>query len=134
MESDKNSTSIRMIIPSIPTHLTYLRIHVSHVTFDEFEIFIRQLRPKLKVLMFSTSSEDIAYMDACRWKLFILQDLPHLKKFSLQYHERNDDKDLSNIHFRGSNPFFSSFWLDRQWIFETEINCEYFVYSVCPYK
>jgi hypothetical protein len=134
MESDKNSTSIRMITPSIPTHLTYLRIHVSHVIFDEFEIFIRQLHPILKVLIFSTSSEDIAYMDACRWERFILQDLPHLKKFSLQYQERNDDKDLSSIHFRGSNPFFSSFWLDRQWIFETEINCEYFVYSVCPYK
>jgi hypothetical protein len=134
MESDKNSTSIRMIIPSIPIHLTYLRIHVSHVTFDEFEIFIRQLRPKLKVLMFSTSFEDIAYMDACRWKRFILQDLTHLEKFSLQYHEANYDKDESNMDFREINPFFSSFWLKRQCTFEIQPECEHIIYSVCPYR
>ncbi len=134
MESDKNSTSIRMIIPSIPIHLTYLRIHVSHVTFDEFEIFIRHLSPKLKVLMFSTSFEDIAYMDACRWKRFILQDLTHLEKFSLQYHESNYDKDESNMDFRETNPFFSSFWLKRQCTFEIQPECEHIIYSVCPYR
>jgi hypothetical protein len=134
MESDKNITSIRMIIPSIPIHLTYLCIHVSHVTFDEFEIFIRQLHPKLKVLMFSTSFEDIVYMDACRWKRFILQDLPHSEKFSLQYHESNYDKDESNMDFRETNPFFSSFWLKRQCIFEIQPECEHIIYSICPYR
>jgi hypothetical protein len=133
-ESDKNNAPIRMIIPSIPIHLTYLRVHLCHVTFDEFEIFIRQSRPKLKILMFSTSLEEVAYMDAYRWEQLIVQDLPQLEKFSLRYHERNDDKDQSNIHFEESNPFFSSFWLERQWMFETEIIAEYFIYSVRPYK
>jgi hypothetical protein len=103
------------------------------VAFDEFQIFIRQLHPKLKVLMFSTSFEDIAYMDATRWKRFILQDLPQLEKFSLQYHEEND-KDESNIDFREKNPFFSSFWLQRRCNFEIQTECEHIVYSVCPYK
>ena len=134
MESDKNNATIGMIIPLIPIHMTYLRIHVCHVTFDEFEMFIRQLRPKLKVLMFSTSSEEIAYFDAYRWERFILQNLPQLEKFSLQYHERNDDQNRSNIHFGESNPFFSSFWLERQWIFETEIVGDYIIYSVRPYR
>ncbi len=134
MESDENNTTIGMIIPLIPIHLTYLCIDVCHVTFDEFEMFIRQLRPKLKVLMFSTSSEEIAYFNAYRWEKFILQDLPQLKKFSLQYHERQNDKDESNIHFGESNPFFSSFWLERQWIFETEITCDHTIYSVRPYR
>ncbi len=133
-ESDKKNAPIRMIIPLIPIHLTYIRIHVSHVTFDDFQIFIRQSRAKLKVLMFTTSLEDLAYMDAYRWERIILQDLPQLEKFSLEYRERNDDKDESNIHFGESNPFFSSFWLERQWIFETEINAEYYIYSVRPYK
>jgi hypothetical protein len=134
MESNDNDTAIGMIIPLIPINVTYLCIHVCHVTFDEFEMFIRQLRPKLKVLMFSTSSEEIAYFDAYRWEKFILQDLRQLKKFSLQYHERNDDKDESNIHFGESNPFFSSFWLERQCIFETKIEGDYIIYSIGPYK
>jgi hypothetical protein len=134
MESDKNNAPIQMIILSIPIHLTYLRVHLCHVTFDEFEIFIRQLRPKLRVLMFSTSSEEMAYMDAYRWERFILQDLPQLEKFSLQYHERNDDKDESNIDFRETNPFFSSFWFKRQCTFEVEPHCEHIVYSVRPYR
>jgi hypothetical protein len=134
MESNENNVPLRMIIPLISIHLIYLRIHVSHVTFDEFEIFIRQLRPKLKVLMFSTSSEEMAYMDAYRWERFLLQDLLQLKKFSLQYHERNDDKDESNIDFRETNPFFSSFWFKRQYTFEIEPQCEHIVYSVRPYR
>jgi hypothetical protein len=134
MESNENAASIQMIIHLIPIHLTYLSVHVSHVTFDEFEIFIRQLPTKLKVLMFSTSLEEIAYIDAHRWERFLQQDLSQLEKFSLQYHERNDDKDESNIYFRETNPFFSSFWLKRQCIFEIEPGCEHIVYSIRPYK
>ena len=52
MESNKNDATIGMIIPLIPIHLTYLRIHLCHVTFDEFEMFIRQIRSKLKVSIF----------------------------------------------------------------------------------
>jgi hypothetical protein len=133
MESIKNHKPIRMITPLIPIHVTYLRIHVCHVIFDEFEIFIRQLRPKLKVLMFSTSSEEMAYFDAYRWERFLLQDLPQLEKFSLQYHERND-KDESDIDFRETNPFFSSFWFKRQYTFEIEPDIEHIIYSICPYR
>jgi len=114
--------------------LPHIHFDMYEVWFDDFEIFIRQSRAKLKVLMFTTSLEDLAYMDAYRWERIILQDLPQLEKFSLEYRERNDDKDESNIHFGESNPFFSSFWLERQWIFETEINAEYYIYSVRPYK
>ena len=94
----------------------------------------RLLRSKLKVLIFSTSSEDIAYMDAYRWKRFILQDLLHLEKFSLEHHESNYDKDESNMDFQETNPFFSSFWLKRQCTFEIEPSCEHIIYSVCPYR
>jgi hypothetical protein len=133
MESREKHTPIRIIIPLISIHLTYLRVHVRHVTFDEFEQFIRQLRSKLKVLIFCTSSEEIAYLDADRWERFIQKDLPRLEKFSLQYHEGNEN-DEPGIDFRETNPFFSSFWLERQFTFETQPRCEHIVYKVRPYQ
>jgi hypothetical protein len=133
MEPTNMKTAIRMIIPLIPIHLTYLRIYVSHVTFDEFEIFIRQSCSKLKVLMFSTASGQIAYMDAYRWEQLIVQDLPQLEKFSLEYSVLRCEGRF-HIQFEESNLFFSSFWLERQWMFETEISAPYFIYSIRPYK
>jgi hypothetical protein len=132
-ESRKIDATIQMIIPSISIHLTYLRIHVCRVTFDEFEIFLCQLRPKLKILIFSTSLEEVAYMDTHRWERIILQYLPQLETFSLRYHERNN-KDESDFDFRKTNPFFSFFWLERHCTFETEIECEHIIYSVRPYR
>lgn len=134
MESNKNDRTIDMLIPYLPIHLTYLRVHVCHVTFDQLEMFVRQLPMKLKVLMFSTSSEEISYIDAQRWQRFLQRDLPQLEKFSLRYHERNDDKDQSNLDFRRTNPFFSSFWLQRRYTFEIELHCEHIVYSIRSYK
>jgi hypothetical protein len=133
-ESRNIQATIKMIIPWISMHLTYLGIHVCCVTFDEFEIFLRQSCSNLKVLKFGTSSEEVAYMDGYRWERLIVQDLPQLEKFFLQYYERIINKDQSNIHFGEKNPFLSSFWLERQWMFETEISVEHFIYSVRPYK
>jgi hypothetical protein len=134
IESYKIDANIEIIFPLISTNLTYLRIHVRHVKFDEFEIFIRQIHSKLKVLIFITSSEEIAYFDAHRWEELIMQDLPQLEKFSLKYYECIDDTNESKIYFGESNPFFSLFWLERQWIFETEIECENIIYSIFPYR
>lgn len=120
-QARKPDGTIGIIFPFILINLTYLRLHVSHVKFNEFEIFIRQVQPQLKVLHFSTSSDDIAYLDADRWERLILKDLPQLEKFSLRYNEYINDDHVSNVRFQGSNPFFSSFWLKRKWIFETEL-------------
>jgi hypothetical protein len=136
LESYPVPATIGITLPSILTNLTYLRICVCHVKFDEFEIFIRQIRPKLKVLNYITRSEDIAYLNARRWEEFILQDLPQLEKFSLQYYECIDDDEdhESKINFSGSNPFLTSFWLERQWLLDVEIECENIIYSIGPYK
>ena len=109
-----------------------LRPKIKTFSFNEFEMFIRRLPVKLKVLKLSTSLEDAAYMNADRWERFLQQDLPQLEKFSLEYHECNDDKDESNIDFREINPFFSSFWLNRRYTFEIEPTCEHTIYSVRP--
>jgi hypothetical protein len=37
-------------------------------------------------------------------------------------------------HHGKSNEFISSFSIERKWIFETVIDIEDIVYSICPYK
>ncbi len=81
VESHKIDATIEIICPFISTNLTYLHIRVRHVKFDEFEMFIRQIRSKLKVLIFITLSEEIAYFDAHRWEQLIVQDLSQLENF-----------------------------------------------------
>jgi hypothetical protein len=78
-ESRNIEATIKMIIPWISMHLTYLGIHVCCVTFDEFEIFLRQSCSNLKVLKFGTSSEEVAYMDGYRWERLIVQDYHNWK-------------------------------------------------------
>jgi hypothetical protein len=86
IESYKIDGIIEIISSFISTNIAYLRLRVQHVKFDQFETFIRQIGLKLKVLIFITLSEDIAYCDAHQWEQLIVQDLPKLEKFSLQYY------------------------------------------------
>ena len=66
------------------TNSTSLSIHSYSVTIDEWEMFIRHLQPKLKMLCFVNRSPDINYLDAHRWERFLRQYLPRLEKFSLR--------------------------------------------------
>ena len=77
---------------------------------------------------------EIACFDAYRWEQLIVQDLPELETFSLEYCETLDDMTESKVYFKESNPFLSSFWLQRQWIFEIEIQRDFVIYSIRPYK
>jgi hypothetical protein len=136
LESYEVLGTIGTTLPFTLTNLTHLRVRTCFVKFNEFEIFIRQTRPKLKVLYWITRSEDIAYLDAHRWEEFIRQDLPQLEKFSLQYYECIDDEEDHEwkLNFKGSNPFLSSFWLQRRWLLDVKIEYENIVYSISPYK
>ncbi|CAF2902024.1 unnamed protein product, partial [Rotaria sp. Silwood2] len=131
LEIDSN---IRTILPITLSNLTNLSIHIHHVKFDEFEIFIRKICSKLKILRVNTRSQDIAFLNAYRWEKLILQSLPQLEEFYLRYYERADSVYKYPIYNGGSNQFISPFWIERQWIFEAEINSESFIYLVHPYR
>jgi hypothetical protein len=134
MESNKIDGTIEIISSFISTNLTYLRLYVHYVKLDQFEIFIRRIHPKLKVLVLTISSGEIAYLDAHRWEQLIVQDIPELEKFSLEYCQAFDDMTEYNVYFEESNPFLSSFWLKRQWMFEIEIKYDFVIYTVRPYR
>jgi hypothetical protein len=78
--------------------------------------------------------EDTTYLDANRWERFILENLPQLEKFYLKYNAHFEDNYETPIYFGERDQFISSFWLERQWILEVEIEFDNLVYSIHPYK
>jgi hypothetical protein len=57
-----------------------------------------------------------------------------LKKFYLEYDEYIDDDFVFPTYPGELNQFTSSFWIERRWLLETEIEYEYIKYFIRPYK
>ena len=122
---------------SFPINLPYLTdvsMESFSVTFDQWEMFIGQIGRNLKGLSLITRSEDISFLDAHRWQCCILQHLPRLENFSLHYHESIEVNDVFQPYPGEANQFTSSFWIERQWLFETKIDYDCIIYSIRPYK
>ncbi|CAF2814620.1 unnamed protein product [Rotaria sp. Silwood2] len=116
------------------SNLTHLSIYGDDIRFDEFQIFITKIYSKLQVLSVTSLSQDMTYLDADRWEEFILKYLPLLQKFNLRYYVFLNNDHETVMYFGKSNQFFSSFWIERQWILEAEIDFDYIIYSIGPYK
>jgi hypothetical protein len=129
------NVNIRSIKPMILSNLTHLSIHIYRkMSFDVFQIFISKLNSKLKVLSLTTRQEDIAYLDADRWEEFILKKLPQLEKFYFKYSAYLSENYETPMYFGQRDRFISSFWLQRQWILEIEVESENIIYSIRPYQ
>ncbi len=134
MHTDKIDLNIEIFVRVPLSNLTFISINEYPQKFDEFQIFISQIQWKLKFLYITTESRDVAYFDANRWEELILKYLPHLKVFHLQYDEFTCEENESPLYLGEPNQFTSSFWIERQWLFEAEIDYDRIIYSVCPYK
>ena len=133
-DSDGKFNPGLLLSPISLTYLTSLSIRSYSVTFDEWEMFIRHLQPPLKVLYFINRSPDINYLDAHRWERFLRQYFPRLEKFSLRCYEFvNKNERLSKFPFQ-PNQFLSSFWIERKWLMEIEMEDDEILYSVGPLK
>ncbi|UJR32653.1 hypothetical protein I4U23_020113 [Adineta vaga] len=131
--SDDNN-SINSHIPTIELfNLTTLTLNKPSIEFDELEIFIKSLKCLLKSFHFETYSEDTTYLNANRWEYLISKYLPGLENLYFEYKEDSEPLDNS-IHLDDFNQFNSSFWTERQWIFETTIDIYDTRHSIRPYK
>jgi hypothetical protein len=115
-------------------NLTYISINNCDFNFDEFEIFIKQICSKLQVMRFINQSNDTAYLDADRWKRLILQYIPDLSKFNFQFFENLSTSHTFTSYHTRMNQFTTTFWIERQWIFELEINFGQIIYSINSYR
>ncbi|CAF1363935.1 unnamed protein product [Rotaria sordida] len=132
--TDRN-VNIKNIKPIKLPNLTHLSIHIYRkMSFNVFDTFISKLNSKIKILSLTTLVEDITYLDANRWEKFILTKLPQLEKFYFKYSAYFEENYETPMYFGQCDQFISSFWLQRQWILETEIEFENIIYSISPYK
>jgi len=129
-----NDSTTGSLLPITLSNLTYIFIYAHYVTFDELEMFISKIDCKLNVLRVTSLSEDTDYLDANRWERLILQYWPQLEKCYLQFSEQIDYIYDSPTYLGDPNQFTSSFWIERQWIFEAEIDFGEIMYSIRPYR
>jgi hypothetical protein len=132
-ENDSDLT-IEMLSAMTLSNLIYFSTNIQHVKFDEFEMFITHLDSKLKVLRVTTLSEDMDYFDGDRWKKLILKYLPDLEEFSFQYTKQIDHEADFLPYLTDVDQFTSSFWFEREWVLEIEMDSFDIVYSIHPYK
>jgi hypothetical protein len=132
---DTHDGNMEIVLPITLSKLVHLCMDILSLTFDEFEIFIEQMKSKLKVLNVIIQSDDFDYLDADRWEQLITKYLPELEKFYLDFHNHGgNDPDQLPLYSRETNRFFSSFWIKRQWIFESQLLWSSIVYFVRPYQ
>jgi hypothetical protein len=81
--------SIETMVPIKLPNLIDIVISQCNLTFDQFQMFVRPISSKVRLLRITTSKES-AYLDANQWEKFISQYMPHLHKFEFQYDEYVD--------------------------------------------
>lgn len=103
--------------------------------FDELEMFIKKFYPsELKTFSFTTIADDLSFLNSDQWERFILQNLPQLEEFYFKFEAHFDDDYRPALYNGKSNPFTSSFWIERRWIMDIEVQFDTVVYSIHPYK
>ncbi|CAF3374801.1 unnamed protein product [Rotaria socialis] len=131
----RNNSDVQSIKPATLPYLTHLSINNYQMMFDEFEIFIKKFNcSQLKILSFTTIVDDMSYLNSDRWEQFILQNLTQLEEFYFKFQAILDSSYQTPPYSGAQNPFMSQFWIQRQWILDTEIEFENIIYSIRPYK
>jgi hypothetical protein len=127
--------NIEALQPVVLPNLTHLSVHIyDKMSFNKFEMLIRKLNLKLKVLSLTSTFEDIAYLDANRWEELISKNLPQLDEFYFKYSAYFNENYDTPMYVGKRDQFISSFWLQRRWILGVEADFENLIYSIRPYK
>lgn len=100
---------------------------------NTFDILSNKRYSNLNILSI-ICSKNIVFLDAFQWERLILQYYPQLEKFYFIYYERLDNNNQYQLYSRQINSFYSSFWIERKWIFDVKINNTEIKYIVYPYR
>ena len=106
--------------------------------YEELELFIIKIGSQLRVMRI-IASHDPTYLDANRWERLISHHIPHLHKFHFRHHQYSSRRFVATDYDTLIQRFTSSFWIERQWIFQLQINKDLknvneIIYSIRPQK
>ncbi|CAF3731105.1 unnamed protein product [Rotaria sordida] len=128
-----NDSNITILSSMILANLNSIYLDLHQTTFNVLETFITKKFPNLKSL-FIASSNDITFLHAYRWEQLILKNFPQLEKFYFIYDDLLDNEEKYPRFTGRSNQFSSSFWIERQWLFEAEIKDTDIEYTIRSYS
>ncbi|CAF1476369.1 unnamed protein product [Rotaria sordida] len=128
-----NNSNITILSSITLNNLNSIYLDLRQTTFNVLEIFITKKFPNLKSL-FIAGSNDINFLDAYRWEQFILNNFSQLEKFYFVYDDLLDNEEKYRRFTGKSNQFSSSFWIERQWLFEVEIKDTDIEYIIRQYS
>jgi hypothetical protein len=127
-----NFSNTEMLFPMNLLRLTHLSIKMYDLMLDKLEIFIVETGCNLKVLRVITSYER-HYLDSDQWEQLIIDYLPDLEEFYLQYYEVVDPEAGASDTLAPDN-FRSLFWIEQQWLLDVEMNSSKIVCSIQRYR
>jgi len=136
--SDHKTVSSSIVL----NHLTHVSLNIDHCSFDRLEPMIKHLFHQVQILYIDIGAgDDGTYFDANRWKQLVLTSLPYLRLFdiAISVYKLNSNNNVGHYLSR-IDEFSSSFWIERQWFFETADDCDrdgnydFFLYSTNPYR
>jgi hypothetical protein len=119
-------------------NLTHCKIRICNLKFDELEIFMKKFSAQLRVLHLAQTS-DIVYLDADRWERLISQYMPYLHTFQFEYSDAAYSLFGYQLYHSAIHRFTSSFWIDKGWIFNIQIDLTHWppieiIYSIQTHK
>lgn len=129
-----NLSTTRMILPMNLANLTYLSIHSFEMKFNQFQLLIEKIDFQVQTFSLTTYSNDIYYLDAYQWEKLIFKHFPHLETFHFIYDGNLDHVIQSFQDLHPSNQFTSSFWTERQWVFQVEIPDDSIILSIHSHR
>ncbi|CAF1148202.1 unnamed protein product [Adineta steineri] len=118
------------------SHLKSIRFDDVAASFDEFEVFIKEISSQLQVLNIS-EPENKTYLDGNRWERLIKEYMPQLKTFYFRFTQNIKNNMKTNLIDSSDgfiNRFNSPFWFEQKWVCEIEVYCESWVFLIRPYK
>jgi hypothetical protein len=118
IEPDDDDDNIKSELMIKLNNLTYLKMSLYNIDFNELEEFLLKLCSRLKLFNVKIQSMDENYLDADRWERFISQNMPSLNIFIFRYSDTIDDDFQMTDYHSLISCFTSSFWIDRKWIFK----------------
>jgi hypothetical protein len=125
--------------PMTFNNLSHLFLDLTHFSFDEFELLIKNSFPSIQVLHLLVDDR-VEYINANRWEQLISSYMPYLRIFDMQCSYRYvRNSTIQRVHEFQLNQFTTSFWYQRKWFFTYQDYFRYgyhyiIFYSTNPYR